>query len=869
MATIDILLIGGGGAGGWGNSNIFLDLGGAGGGAGGYRYITGQEISSGTYPVIIGSGGTGTYSCILDPITTAGGDTTFSGITASGGGIGGGNNNPNGYFGTRGGCGGGSTYHKPNGSYPNYYGAKGFRYNGFVDSFSRGGSGGYCGIISGEPLTGGGGGGAGQHGAPTFTGGAGGVGGNGIQCPMDSTWYSGGGGGGGLTPGSGGTGGGGTGGSEVPNHAGYNATYYGGGGGGGYSDNGSPCGAGYPGPGGNGYQGLAKIRYITSEMISATGGSKAVVGIYTIHTFTSNDNFVINVNPVASPTPTPVASITPTVTPTSCINYPITIILHDSELDAGPFDLYSNVDDFTVPFETGVSRDLLLYGFTTYNSPCFTKIVQVMSNGYCITSVDLTTTDPYPTPNLNISTTPTPTITRTPTPSYEPVLTNQQGIFTSGWYKVPENVYFIQVEAWGAGGGGSGASAIDYRLSGGGGGGGAYAKRMAMAVTPLTYYYFNVGAGGETEQDGTYSSFTGDTEMVLASGGHSSNSWYGGIGAYSGECIGDIIYSGGTGGDGDPVNYNFCGGGGGGSPAADHYNGLRGNDHVGVYGGDGATSRGGHGGDGGNSGGSGQNGVWGGGGGGAGDNDILAGTGGQGYFVVSFVVAPVKPDPVPYLSIPSTITESGWYKIPIGIISLKVECRAIGGEGGRPYGSVPGGGGSGGAYAKVNSLTVIPDTDYLFIIGTTPGSDNEGSFFVSWYSPAFVVGENNQKCLAGCGQTPMTPTNEGDQRFGQIDNCIGDVIYLGGIGGTTVPGNQGGGGGGEGAGSTSNGGNGADGGAVLGGAGGSGTDGGNGGVGGIFNGSGGDGLVPGGAGGGAGEFGYWGAHAAGQIDVDF
>jgi hypothetical protein len=60
-------------------------------------------------------------------------------------------------------------------------------------------------------------------------------------------------------------------------------------------------------------------------------------------------------------------------------------------IDSGPFDLYSNFD-YDVPFETGVSRDSLIAGYST-TVPDNAIIVRITSIEDCISSVDITLRD--------------------------------------------------------------------------------------------------------------------------------------------------------------------------------------------------------------------------------------------------------------------------------------------------------------------------------------------------------------------------------------------------------------------------------------------------------------------------------------------
>ena len=64
--------------------------------------------------------------------------------------------------------------------------------------------------------------------------------------------------------------------------------------------------------------------------------------------------------------------------------------------DTGPFDLYSDDDGFISPFETGLSRDLLINGYISTLVPNDATQVKVQSTGNCSTStiidIEITTT---------------------------------------------------------------------------------------------------------------------------------------------------------------------------------------------------------------------------------------------------------------------------------------------------------------------------------------------------------------------------------------------------------------------------------------------------------------------------------------------
>lgn len=64
------------------------------------------------------------------------------------------------------------------------------------------------------------------------------------------------------------------------------------------------------------------------------------------------------------------------------------IILTSSGADAGPFNLYSNVDGFVSAFATGVSKAALLAGYSVV-APAGTTTVRIMSNGVCTNYIDV------------------------------------------------------------------------------------------------------------------------------------------------------------------------------------------------------------------------------------------------------------------------------------------------------------------------------------------------------------------------------------------------------------------------------------------------------------------------------------------------
>lgn len=273
--SLQYLIVAGGGGGG-----CLISGGGGAGGLATSSFV--PAVSS--YPIVVGSGGTGATS--RSARGTNGSTSSALGISMSGGGAGGSDNggvaNSGITYGASGGSGGG-------GSYPQLSpGGAG------INNFA-GGNGNEVTIRTGGGA--GGGGGAGQIGQ-TATRPNGGNGGNGVQSLISGTarYYAGGGGGGasvanggGTIAGLGGLGGGGNATlNDSPGVAGT-ANTGGGGGGGGYTTVG--------GNGGNGGSGIVIVRYFSpatpTPYLVATGGDVTRDGDYLIHTFRGTDNFTV------------------------------------------------------------------------------------------------------------------------------------------------------------------------------------------------------------------------------------------------------------------------------------------------------------------------------------------------------------------------------------------------------------------------------------------------------------------------------------------------------------------------------------------------------------------------------------------------
>jgi hypothetical protein len=273
LNSVEVLVVAGGGAGGSGNG---LGYESGGGGAGGLIYNAAYPISSGTYTVTVGAGGTSVAAGGIPTINlcTNGENSIFGPLIAIGGGAGG----SGGFNGNQGGSGGGAAYSGVTS-----------RLLGGGNVPSQGNNGGAHQATSLGDVTnrGGGGGGAAQSGLAAAAGGAGGAGLS-YNISGTSTFYAGGGGGNGSS--AGGLGGGGAGAavatSGTPNT--------GGGGGAGSWDGASAAPIGKGGAGGSG---IVIVRYLEPQR--ASGGTITIANGYVTHTFTAGtSSFVV------APTPT-------------------------------------------------------------------------------------------------------------------------------------------------------------------------------------------------------------------------------------------------------------------------------------------------------------------------------------------------------------------------------------------------------------------------------------------------------------------------------------------------------------------------------------------------------------------------------------
>jgi len=103
----------------------------------------------------------------------------------------------------------------------------------------------------------------------------------------------------------------------------------------------------------------------------------------------------------------------------------VLITLSIAGTDTGPFDLYSNVDGYVTPFETGISRASLLAGYTSVVVPDAAFIIRVQSTSIaCPNFTDLTIVTSTTTTTSTSSTTTTSTSsTTTTTTTAAPIVT--------------------------------------------------------------------------------------------------------------------------------------------------------------------------------------------------------------------------------------------------------------------------------------------------------------------------------------------------------------------------------------------------------------------------------------------------------------
>lgn len=147
-------------------------------------------------------------------------------------------------------------------------------------------------------------------------------------------------------------------------------------------------------------------------------------------------------------------------------------------------------------------------------------------------------------------------------------------------------------------------------------------------------------------------------------------------------------------------------------------------------------------------------------------------------------------------------TSSGTWTCPAGVTSITVEAWG-GGAGGRAGAAdkgITGGGGGGGAYARLNTVTVIPGMPYTLTVGGIALYNNAGELSTATFGSRTIK-------AAGGSLGGAAGLNATGGLGGTTAASIGDVLFAGGNGGDSkgtvdYGGSGAGGGGGSGAGNT-------------------------------------------------------------------
>lgn len=124
-------------------------------------------------------------------------------------------------------------------------------------------------------------------------------------------------------------------------------------------------------------------------------------------------------------------------------------------LNTGPFDLYSDVDGFSVPFATGVPKNVLEAG-TNYTVDNTASQILVASQGVCTTQITLTIVTTTTTTTTTTSTTTTTTSSTTTTTTTAVPLSNRVMSVVVG---VPDTTLDYVVQLYNSGG-----SPVTYRV---------------------------------------------------------------------------------------------------------------------------------------------------------------------------------------------------------------------------------------------------------------------------------------------------------------------------------------------------------------------------------------------------------------------
>jgi len=92
----------------------------------------------------------------------------------------------------------------------------------------------------------------------------------------------------------------------------------------------------------------------------------------------------------------------------------VILTLSSAGTDVSLFDLYSDIDSYSIAFETGVSKAALIAGYTTSACPDYATIVRVQATGQCVNYMDIILSQTTTTTTSSTSTT-TSTSTSTST----------------------------------------------------------------------------------------------------------------------------------------------------------------------------------------------------------------------------------------------------------------------------------------------------------------------------------------------------------------------------------------------------------------------------------------------------------------------
>lgn len=94
----------------------------------------------------------------------------------------------------------------------------------------------------------------------------------------------------------------------------------------------------------------------------------------------------------------------------------VTITLTNPGADTGPFNIYTNVDNYVLAVATNVAKSALVAGYNV-DIPSTTSTVKVESTGTCTSSIFLSVVQPTTTTTTTVAPTTTTTTTAVPAPT--------------------------------------------------------------------------------------------------------------------------------------------------------------------------------------------------------------------------------------------------------------------------------------------------------------------------------------------------------------------------------------------------------------------------------------------------------------------